>query len=75
MTKRITNFIQASTNTMLSLALLGILATAATVFADDNSHAHHNSPAKLVQVVRDATRAFANDQATLQQAMDLYSVA
>src|SRR5580765_5139468 len=58
---RISNFVQTSMNSMLSVALLGILATAAPAFADDNSHANHNSPAKLVQIVRDATRGFAND--------------
>ena len=58
---RISNFVQTSMNRMLSVALLGILATAAPAFADDYSHANHNSPAKLVQIVRDATRGFAND--------------
>jgi hypothetical protein len=55
---RISNFVQTSMNRMLSVALLGILATAAPAFADDYSHANHNSPAKLVQIVRDATRGF-----------------
>jgi len=58
---RISNIVQTSMNRMLSVALLGILATAAPAFADDYSHANHNSPAKLVQIVRDATRGFAND--------------
>ena len=58
---KISNFVQTSINSMLGLALLGVLATAAPAFADDYSHANHNSPAKLVQIVRDATRGFAND--------------
>lgn len=58
---RISNFVQTSVNSMLSLALLGILATAAPAVADDFGHANHNSPAKLVQIVRDVTRGFAND--------------
>ncbi len=58
---RISNFVQTSINGMLSVALLGILATTAPAVADDYSHANHNSPAKLVQIVHDATKAFAND--------------
>src|ERR1043166_2986031 len=58
---RISNFVQTSINSMLGMALLGIIATAAPASADDFSHANHNSPAKLVQIVRDTTRAFAND--------------
>jgi hypothetical protein len=58
MTRRITSLVQTSTNTILSLALLSILVTAAPVVADDFSHANHNVPAKLVQTVRDATKPF-----------------
>ena len=50
---KIRNFAQTLMNSMLSLALLGILATAVPAFAEDYSHANHNSPAKLVQIVRD----------------------
>ena len=58
---KIRNFVQTSINSMLSVALLGILATAVPAIAEDYGHANHNSPAKLVQIVRDTTRGFAND--------------
>jgi len=57
MTTRITTLIRTSTRNILGLALLGSLVAAASLFADDSSH-EHGSPAKLVQIVRDATRQF-----------------
>jgi hypothetical protein len=53
---QITHLIRTSTQTILSLALLGSLVTAAPLFAQDSEHASHAAPAKLVQDVRDATR-------------------
>ena len=53
----ISKFVQTSTNTVLGLALLGILATAAPVFADDYSHANHVS-STVVRKVQEATRQF-----------------
>ncbi len=57
MTTRITTLIRTSTRNILRLALLGSLVAAASLSADDSSH-EHSSPAKLVQIVRDATRPF-----------------
>jgi len=57
MTTRITTLIHTSTMNILRLALLGSLVAAASLFAADSSHGH-DSPAKLVQIVRDATRPF-----------------
>jgi hypothetical protein len=57
MTTRITTLIRTSTRNILRLALLGSLVAAASLFAEDSAH-EHGSPAKLVQIVRDATRQF-----------------
>ena len=57
MTTRITTLIRTSTRNVLRLALLGSLVAAASLFAEDSSH-EHSAPAKLVQIVRDATRQF-----------------
>ena len=57
MTTRITTLIRTSTRNILRLALLGSLVAAAPLFAEDSAH-EHGSPAKLVQIVRDATRQF-----------------
>ena len=57
MTTRITTLIRTSTRNTLRLAFLGSLVAAASLFGDDSSH-EHSSPAKLVQIVRDATRPF-----------------
>jgi hypothetical protein len=58
MTTRITNLIQPSTNTILRLALLGILVTTAPLFANDFEHGNHAVPARLVRIVQNATRQF-----------------
>jgi hypothetical protein len=49
-----------STTSILRLALLGSLVTAAPLLgvADDFAHAQHAAPATLVQEVREATRQF-----------------
>ena len=70
MTTRIGTFIDKSLSRILHLALLSTLAVATTVVAagstaaDDSgpAHAGHDqaAPAKLVQLVRDATRQFIN---------------
>jgi len=58
---KISNFVQTSIKCVLSLPVLGILVSAAPAFGADLGHNHNNPPAKLVQIVRDTTRAFAND--------------
>jgi hypothetical protein len=58
MRTRITTLIHTATNTILSLAVLGILVTAAPLFADDSAHSDHAAPARLVRIVRNATRQF-----------------
>lgn len=61
---RITKFIHVSTRLFLPLALLGSLATSASVFAQDSAqHSMHSAtavPAQLVQDVRAATKQFIN---------------
>jgi hypothetical protein len=56
-TTRIATLIRTSTRIALVLALLNGLAAGAPLFAHDSGHGHP-SPAKLVQIVRDATRQF-----------------
>jgi hypothetical protein len=67
MTTRITNLIHTSTMSILRLTLVGSLVTAAPLFAasaaaspSENGHANHQQAdsAKLVQIVRNATRQF-----------------
>ncbi len=66
MTKRMTTLIHKSTMTGLRLALLSSLAAAAPLAAGgqavgDSEHAHTAAaPAKLVQIVRQATERYAN---------------
>jgi len=57
---QLANRIQAFTKTMLPLALLGSLITAAPLVAQESMHANHPAPAKLVQDVRAATHQFIN---------------
>jgi len=62
MTKRIATLIQKSAIVTLRLALLSSLLTAAPLFAGDNAATDHSghapAPAKLVQLVREATRQY-----------------
>jgi hypothetical protein len=64
MTTRITNLIRISTTNILHLALLGSFVTAAPLLATANDsaqgHADHKQAdsAKLVQIVRNATKQF-----------------
>jgi hypothetical protein len=74
MTTRIKPFIRKSNMSILRVALVSSLAAAAPLLAssaratDDVEHEHadreHAAPAKLVQVVRDATRQFLDVNAT-----------
>ncbi len=59
MSKRITTRVRTSTSGILGLALLGILAPAIPSFAAEPGH-DHNVPARLVQIVRQATQQFIN---------------
>jgi hypothetical protein len=64
MKARLTTLIHRSVSSMLKLALLAGVATAVPLFAGDgksgNYYEHgkheHAAPAKLVQIVRDATQ-------------------
>jgi len=58
MTTRITTLIHTSTTSVLRLALLSSLLTAAPFLNAQMGHDHGAPPAKLVQEVRDATRQF-----------------
>jgi hypothetical protein len=61
MTTLITTLIQKSSISILRLVLLSSLLTAAPLLADDaaNAAAHeHSAPARLVRIVREATRQF-----------------
>jgi hypothetical protein len=63
MTTRITSFIHTSTTSILRLALLGSLVTAAPLFAADHAAANHSAdeqagPGTLVQLVRAGTRKY-----------------
>jgi len=57
MTTRITTLIRRSTRSIPRLALLGSLVATPSLFAADPPR-EHGSPAKLVQIVREATRPF-----------------
>ena len=62
MTNRIITLIKNSTIVTLRLALLGSLVTALPLFAGDNAATDHSghapAPAKLVRLVREATRQY-----------------
>jgi hypothetical protein len=58
MTTRITTLIYTSTTNILRLALLSSLVLAASLLAVGQDSHEHDSPARLVQLVRDATRQF-----------------
>lgn len=58
MTTRITTLIHTSTTNILRLALLSSLVWAAPLFAVGQTGHDHNSPAQLVQLVRQYTRQF-----------------
>ncbi len=66
MTKRIGNSIRKAIGSKAFLAPLGVLTAAAMLLAgqdghEKQAHSHHSdekAPAKLVQIVRDATRTF-----------------
>jgi hypothetical protein len=58
MTTRITTRIPKSIMSMLRLALLGSLVTAAPLLTARPASDEHATPAALVQIVRDATRQF-----------------
>jgi hypothetical protein len=71
MTKPIKTLVQESTASMLCLVLLGSVTMAARLIAADGAttqeaeqahaaHAQASAPAKLVQLVRDATKQFAD---------------
>ena len=64
MTTRITSLIQAFTINMLRLALLGSLALAAPLLAVGQAAHDHSAPARLVQIVRQATQQFIDVNAT-----------
>jgi hypothetical protein len=55
---RITNIIHAFTKTSVPLALLICAVTVSPLFAQDSEHASHQTTAKLVQDVREATKQF-----------------
>jgi hypothetical protein len=57
MTTRISTFIRTSTRAVLAVTWASGLVTAAPLLEDDSRH-DHASPARLVQIVRDATRQF-----------------
>lgn len=54
---RLTNVVRTFTKTLLPIALLAGVNTAAPLFAQE-AHAGHEAPAKLVQDVREATKQF-----------------
>lgn len=56
-TTRITTLIRPSTRSILGVALLSSFVITAPLFAHDSRH-EQAAPAKLVQIVRDATRQF-----------------
>jgi hypothetical protein len=65
MTARITSLIHTSTASLLHLALLSSLVTAAPLFAADDAATKHSAheqsaPAKLVQKVREGTKQYIN---------------
>jgi hypothetical protein len=65
MKSRITSLIHTSTASLLHLALLGSLVTAAPLFAADDGASKHSAheqtiPASLVQLVRAGTKQYAN---------------
>jgi hypothetical protein len=65
MTTRITSLVHTSIASILHLALLGSIVTAAPLFAADNAATKHSAheqpvPATLVQLVRDGTRQYIN---------------
>jgi hypothetical protein len=60
MTTPIARLVHTSSRRVLSLALLTSLVTALPTFADDSMHEDHAAPAKLVRIVREATRQFLN---------------
>jgi hypothetical protein len=65
MTTRITSLMCKSTTSMLRLALLSILVTAAPLFAADDAATKHSAheqpvPATLVQLVRAGTKQYIN---------------
>jgi hypothetical protein len=59
MTMQITTLIYTTTTRILRVGLLSGLATAGPVLASDSAHeSHDTAPAKLVQIVREATRQY-----------------
>ena len=58
MTTPIRNFISTSMTNILGLALLSSLIAAAPVLAESQTAHDHAAPARLVQIVRDATQQF-----------------
>jgi hypothetical protein len=65
MNTRISTFIRTSTRTILAVAWASGLVNATPLLADDPKH-EHGSPARLVQIVRDATRQFIDVNAATQ---------
>jgi hypothetical protein len=60
MTIPVRTLVHTSTRSLLSLALLTTLVMVEPTFADDAMHENHAVPAKLVRIVREATRQFLN---------------
>src|SRR5882762_2104353 len=58
MTTRIITLIHTSTMSILRLALLSSLVSGGSLLANDSVHTNHAAPARLVQIVREATRQF-----------------
>jgi len=58
MTTPIRTFISTSMTNILGLALLSSLIVAAPVLAESQTAHDHSAPARLVQIVRDATQQF-----------------
>jgi len=58
MTTPIRTFISTSMTNILGLALLSSLIAAAPVLAESQTAHDHSAPARLVQIVRDATQQF-----------------
>jgi hypothetical protein len=59
MTTKITTLIATTTMGILRVGLLSSLATAGPLLASDSAHESHDAaPAKLVQIVREATRQY-----------------
>jgi hypothetical protein len=55
---RLTTLVHTSGMNILRAALLSGLVTSGTLFARDSAHADHAVPARLVRIVREATRQF-----------------